>query len=124
GAYLFASGEQKYADGLSRLCGAVVEALRDPLGPLLLIEVWSLGQTESEAASRTPLRPQFRIAAPRHEALAGTVEALAEGLRSIKLHGLRAEVEIVEDDQPGAPGLEPLRAAATPEGGYSIGIGV
>jgi uncharacterized protein (TIGR02421 family) len=124
GAYLFASGEARYAAGLSRLCQAIADALRDPLGPLLLIEIWALDEPEGEAASRTPLRPNFRIAAPSAAELSGTVEALAAGLRAIKLHGLRADVEIVEDDHPGAPGLQQLAPVSPPAQSYTIGIGV
>jgi uncharacterized protein (TIGR02421 family) len=124
GAYLFGSGKPEFADGLHRLCSVVGETLRDHLGVLLLIEVWSTDDSKSDAVSRTPLRPSFRIAAPKADALADTVEALAAGLRSVKLHGLRADVETVEDDQPGAPGLSPLIAADGDNDCLTIGLGV
>jgi uncharacterized protein (TIGR02421 family) len=124
GAYLFGSGQPEFADGLHRLCGAVGDVLRDHLGALLVIELWSLDESEADAASRTPLRPSFRIATSKLDALADTVEALAAGLRSIKLHGLRADVEVVEDNHPGAPGLSPLIADDTDNGLLTIGLGI
>jgi uncharacterized protein (TIGR02421 family) len=124
GAYLFASGAPKYAAGLSRLCRAVSDALRDHLGTLLVIEIWSMDESEADAASRTPLRPSFRIAAPKLDAIGGTVAALEAGLRSIKLHGLRADVEVVEDDQPGAPTLSPLIVNGAGADCLAVGLGV
>lgn len=124
GAYLFASGDPQHAEGLSQLCAAISDVLRDHLGTLLVLEIWSIDDGAADAMSRTALRPSFRIAAPAHESLAGTVEALAEGLRAIKLHGLRADVDIVEDDQPGAPGLANLTRACGVDRCLTIGLGV
>lgn len=124
GAYLFASGAPMYADGLNRLCRAVSETLRDHLGIILVIEIWSIDESEADAASRTPLRPGFRITAPKIAPLVDTVEAIAAGLRSVKLHGLRADVEVVEDDRPGAPGLGPLIADGARNCCLAIGLGI
>ena len=124
GAYLFGSGAPEFVDGLSRLCRAVSDALRDHLGALLVIELWAIDESEADAASRTPLRPGFRIVAPKSDALAGAVEALEAGLRSIKLHGLRADVEVIEDADPGAPGLSDLSANCATNLCLTIGLGV
>jgi len=125
GAYLFASGALQYAAGIQFLCQTISETLRDHLGKLLIIELWAIDDSAADAASRTPLRPSFRIAAPKLAPLADTVAALETALRSVKLHGLRADVEIVEDDQPGAPGLTPLQSNEGAEHDwYAIGIGV
>lgn len=124
GAYLFGSGQPEFADGLHRLCGAVGETLRDHLGVLLLIEIWSIDESEADAALRTPLRPAFRIAAPKLDMLAGAVQALEASLRSIKLHGLRADVEVIEDADPGAPGLSDLSANCATNACLTIGLGI
>ncbi|BBO31147.1 hypothetical protein PLANPX_0759 [Lacipirellula parvula] len=123
-AYLFASGEPEFAERLSQLCAAINEVLRDHLGSLLILELWSLDDGDDAAKSRTALRPGFRITASAEPTLASTVDALAEGLRAIKLHGLRADVEVIDDDQPGAPGLPSLSRQCAADGCLTIGIGV
>lgn len=124
GAYLFACGAADHAGGVRQLVAALADTLRDHLGSLLVIEIWSMDDSDADAASRTPLRPSFRIAAPRNSAIADTVDAFATALRSIKLHGLRADVETVEDDHPGAPGLSSLIAADAAHAPIAIGLGV
>lgn len=123
GAYLFASGDARYADGIERLCRSVVDTLREHFGAILLIEFWTF-EPEPEQEGRPTLRPGFRIAAPKSALLAPTVEALDAALQSVKLHGLRADVEVAEDDHPGAPGLAPLMDGEAAAGAMSIGIGV
>ena len=124
GAYLFASGAPQYAEGVELLCQTISETLRDHLGKLLIIELWAIDDSAADAASRTPLRPSFRIAAPKLVPLADTVAALETALRSVKLHGLRADVEIVEDAHPGAPGLTPLQSSDDADDWLTIGVGV
>lgn len=123
GAYLFASGEEKYAAGVKKLCDAVSDTLREHFGTILIIEFWTMDAALPEGANPAPLRPGFRIAAPQSSPLAGTVEALTTALQSIRLHGLRADVEVMEDDHPGAPGLAPI-ADDDDDGSLSIGVGV
>jgi uncharacterized protein (TIGR02421 family) len=124
GAYLFGSGAPEFAEGLRRLCTAVAETLRDHLGSLLVIEIWAMDDSNADPASRTPLRPSFRVAAPPLDALAGTVEALEAALRTVKLHGLRADVEVVDDDRPGAPGLPDISTGGEKQSWLTIGVGV
>jgi len=124
GAYLFASGAPQYAEGIELLCQTIGETLRDHLGKLLIIELWAIDDSAADAASRTPLRPSFRIAAPQLAPLADTVAALETALRSVKLHGLRADVDIVADAHPGAPSLTPLQPSNDANDWLTVGIGV
>lgn len=124
GAYLFASGAPAYARGVSRLCQAVGDVLRDHLGTLLVIELWTDHAGATGLGFGAPLRPGFRIFAPAGNALADAVEALAKALRTVKLQGLRADVEIVEGAPPGARGLENLAADLASAGLLTIGLAV
>lgn len=124
GAYLFARGAPEYAQGLRKLCAAVSDVLDDHLGALLIIEIWSMDAPAEDDARQSPLCPSFRIAAQKSGPLAGTIEALEAGLRSVKLHGLRATVEVVDDEHPGAPGLAPLMENPSSSQCLTIGLAI
>jgi len=107
-AYLFASGEPEYADGLVRLCRSISETLQEHFGALLLLEFWAEDDRDQGAWSRTSSQPTFRLVAPEGYKLHTTLAALEAGLREIRIHGMGAEVETTHADRPTTPGLPPL----------------
>jgi len=121
-AYLFASGEAEYADGIDRLCHSISETLREHFGKLLLIEFWTADDRGEGPWSRTVSQPAFRIVAPEQAGLQATLAALEEGLREVRLHGTHAETEIAHADQPAPPGQPPLALGC--DGCVCIGVGV
>ncbi len=121
-AYLFASGEPQYAAGVNRLCRSIGETIEEHFGGLLLLEIWS--DDASQAGSvRMPTQPAFRIVAPECESLRTTIAALQAGLSEVRLHGVRAEVEVAPAGRLAPPTLDPLTSACR-GGCVAIGIAV
>lgn len=122
-AYLFASGEPRFAEGLDALCCSISETLEEHFGALLLFEVW----TEEDRAPPLQGRlspPRFRIVAAPCDALSGALEALAAALREVTLHGAPAEVETAHDAAPAPPGMRPIAAACGHGECFRVGIAV
>lgn len=121
-AYLFASGEPQYAAGINRLCRSISETIEEHFGALLLLEIWS-DEEPSDGPFRMPTHPAFRIVAPQCQSLGTTLEALQAGLSEVRLHGVRAEVEIAQASHIAPAGLDSL-APGCRGGCVSIGIAV
>lgn len=122
-AYLFASGEPRYVEGLDALCCSISETLEEHFGALLLVEVWA----EEDRAAPLPARlspPKFHIVAAPCDALGGAVEALDAALREVTLHGVAAEVETVHDAAPAPPSMRPIAAACGRGECFRVGIAV
>ena len=122
-AYLFASGEPRYAEGLDALCCSISETLEEHFGALLLVEIWA----EDDRTPPLPARlsdPKFRIIAPSCDELAGAIAALDGALREVTLHGAAAEVETLSEAVPAPPGLRPIASACRHGDCYRVGIAV
>jgi uncharacterized protein (TIGR02421 family) len=122
-AYLFASGEPRYADGIARLCGAIRETLREHFGTLLLIEIWS-EEAVGDRRSMHHSPPYFSIRTSACEPLRKTLHALESALREVQLQGASAEVNSSCGVEPHPPRLQPVAPSCLGENCFWIGLGV
>ena len=122
-AYLFASGDPQYSAGIGRLCSSISEVIEEHFGALLLIEVWAEQGSQQPAAGRRPSAPAFRIVAPPCKTLNSTLTALEAGLREVRLHGVRADVEVTQAAEVAPAAMQPL-APGCRSHCVSIGIAV
>lgn len=120
-AYLFASGEPRYAAGLNRLCRTIRDTLDEHFGSLLLLEIWTDGELGADLLRQAA--PAFRIVAPQRESLNTVLEALARGLGDVRLHGVAASVHTVRTSAVAPDALAPLELACN-DGCVSLGIAV
>ncbi|MBA3313270.1 MAG: DUF1704 domain-containing protein [Planctomycetota bacterium] len=121
-AYLVASGEERYRDGVSALCEAINGAVQEHFGAFLLIEVWS-AQTEA-AAAQDAYAPAFRIVTADAEELPTTLRALEKALAAIKINHRRASVTCTIADRVAPPGFEPVVAESACPGCFMLGLEV
>jgi uncharacterized protein (TIGR02421 family) len=109
-AYVFASGDAAYAEGLALLYRIVSETLREHFGGMLLIEIWSEDVLD-DAEAKVPARPHFRILHGGCESLQSTAVALKEAIRDIRVYGVHADAEVMQTRELHAPRLTPLKPA-------------
>lgn len=109
-AYLFASADPQYHDGLSEMCHEIARVMREHYGVFLLIEMWadeSLGWRRMDA-------PAFCIVTPEAESLPSTIYSFTEALKEIELDFAQAEVNVRSQRVVAPPALPPLVDANDP----------
>lgn len=120
-AYLFASGDDRYREGVNLLCRAVSEALREHFGILLFLELWA-----EPVESGTSAQPAFRIVTAEASSVPSMMEVFQSALQQIRIGGRRAEVSVSTAGDVAPPDLLPLDEACP--GGSShcvfMGLGV
>ncbi|QEG42012.1 flavohemoglobin expression-modulating QEGLA motif protein [Roseimaritima ulvae] len=121
-AYLYASGERRYHDGVEKLCQQVSDTLREHFGTFLLIELWSQPDAAVDATS-----PDFEIVGSELSSLPATVDGFRSALEEITIEDRSATVAVREVDTVVPPGRLPLNLScesATSAGCVTIGIAV
>ncbi len=122
-AYLFASADPAFHEGLVELCRAIGATVQEHFDTFLLIELWEDDEVPTDRLDR----PGFRIISSELETLPSMFDALETALKAIKVRGFPADVAFVATDRVAPPGLEPL---APPSGGdeasrtFLLGIAV
>lgn len=114
-AYMFASGEPCFHQGLRDLCQQLSAVMQGHFGTFLFIEIWAQPVEESH---QTPsfTAPTFEICGPDLEAVPTTVKALIQALSAITLHGQLATVTTRDCAVVSPPGLQPLIHSEPTEG--------
>lgn len=126
-SYLIASGEKRYAKGLSRLVHMIVEDLSREFGAFLIVEIFADQDGEAiKGNGRAGIAPGFRILTSRSRSAAPTVEELSYALRPIRILKRRAEVELAYTNERFASSqshlIRPKEARAL--NCFTIGLGV
>ncbi|MBL1195097.1 MAG: flavohemoglobin expression-modulating QEGLA motif protein [Chloroflexi bacterium] len=103
-AYIIASSDKSLQPSLSRLVQETAAMMSAAFGRALILEVWSGHQTANEVPSDGLLpAPAFQVVARRYEEQSNTLDRLENELAKIKIHKLRAEVDIIKKAKPIPP---------------------
>ena len=130
-AYLVASGDARFQDGLGRVVESVAAAARARRGAFLLVELWAGPERRGDAVSAAPATVTVVSGPASHEAAAARLVA---SLRELVLSpendgdlGVPERLEGVElraESTPAPPGLPPLLEAAPGRGLFRMGVEV
>lgn len=126
-AYLFASGEPRYHDGISHVCQAVNATMEEHFGTFLFLEIWSQPDLDDEGAASNLGDPAFEIVTPELSTLPTTIDVFVSALAEISLQGRAATVTTRACQQVAPPGLAPLVHVSPDKrasGGCVLGIAV
>ena len=94
-AYLVASGTGKLQAGLTELVRGIAQAMAEQYGAFLLLELWSGAARGSGVSNgRDPLKPSFRISAPKDEQVDALISTFDDALRRIKIRRQSAETSV------------------------------
>lgn len=104
-SYLLASSDAQLSGGLTALVQGIVEAGLEDFGAFLLVEVWSSCEDSDEVEQPGLQKPAFRLWHSGARAVFPTVEAFERSLRSIRIRGVRPQVEAIVAPDAGPPGL-------------------
>ena len=104
-SYLLASSDAQLLGGLTALVQGIVDVSLQDFGAFLLIEVWSSCETSVELERPGLQTPAFRLWHSGARALFPTIEAFERSLRSIRIRGVKPDVEAIVDPDAGPPGL-------------------
>ena len=110
-SYLSSSADRRQQAGVSRLATTVAKTMAERFGSFLVVELWA-GESApvQDGISPGPLRPEFRIFAPKGNGHAALTDRFEEALRRVKVNRLRARVETVESSRRWPRGLPPIIA--------------
>ncbi len=126
-SYLIASGEKRFASGLSRLVHMIVKELSAEFGAFLIVEVFATQDGETiNGNGRASITPKFRILTSRSRSAAPAVEELSYALGRIKILKRRSAVVLAYSNERFASSLShiirPKEARAL--NCFTIGLGV
>jgi uncharacterized protein (TIGR02421 family) len=108
-SYLVAPRHRRHSGRLSALAGAVAGELAGVFGGFLVIELWSDPRpVEPRAEGDGLAQPRFRVVVPRRDQDEPSVVRLVSSLGRMRVHGRRAEVELVPGGRLSPPGLTRL----------------
>jgi uncharacterized protein (TIGR02421 family) len=108
-SYLTCLAERRQQAGVSRLAGVVAETMAERFGSFLVVELWAGKPVPVEnGVSVAPLRPGFRLFAPKDNDHAALTDSFEEMLRRIRLGGRRATVETIESARRWPRALAPI----------------
>lgn len=119
-AYLFASSDPIYHEGLSLLCREIDSIMREIFGVFLLIEIWSKEPSDDSLRPSESLRA--RIITPDSEHIPSAIDALESSLSEICIAGETASITVESKESVAPPGLDQL--IPTSGGTFSIGLEV
>jgi uncharacterized protein (TIGR02421 family) len=110
-SYLTCSADRRQREGVARLASAVVQTMAGSFGSFLLLELWA-GEPAplQDGISSAPLRPEFRIFAPRNNDHAALTDSFEQALRRVRVSRQKARVERVEGSRRWPRGLPPVIA--------------
>lgn len=110
-SYLSAPGTADVRSGLKQLVRRLAETAIERLGSFLILEVWSAedqSQHDPVTGELVLPRPEFRLLTRRPHRPEGTVATLKFSLQQIRLHRMKADVQINMHAQNHPPGMTPL----------------
>ena len=107
GSYLIAGADVTH-ENLNTLVKGIVEPLADRFGAFLIVELW--GARYQSSIERWPFEgPRFRVISELQEGEPPIVaSALRKALLDTKAFGTDPKVEATGDEEPAAPGREPI----------------
>lgn len=126
-AYVFASGEPQYHEGLQGLCRRIIAAMQEHFGTFLLLEVWAQTDEETRPSRQILPAPDFELITPDPDSVPTTIEAFHEALGEIKLNGQSADVRTSHSKHVAPPGLSPILPCdleSFPKGCCLLGVAV
>jgi uncharacterized protein (TIGR02421 family) len=108
-SYLVCSADKRQREGVARIAGVVAETMAEKFGSFLMLELWTGDPAPmQDGISPAPLRPAFRIFAPRDNDHAALTDSFEKALQRVKVSGQRARVETVESARRWPRGLPPI----------------
>lgn len=126
-AYLFASGDSQYHEGINTLCQRIVTAMQEHFGTFLLLEIWAQPLPSSPPDEGILPAPGFEIHSSDPESLPSTLDAFIDALAEVKVHGLSANVTTHCSDRVAPPHLPKLllsESGELPQGCCQLGVAV
>jgi uncharacterized protein (TIGR02421 family) len=106
-AYLVASGEKQFHDGLSELCQRVKVSMQEHFGTFIFLEVWAQ-KAQSDSDITAIDGPAFEIVASDPAAIPHTIDVFTTALEAITVHGHSARVTVRSSEMVAPPDLLPL----------------
>jgi hypothetical protein len=126
-AYLFASGEPQYHEGIRSLCQRIIAVMQEHFGTFLLLEIWAQDDAETSLSRSALPAPGFELIASDPESVPSTIEAFDEALREVKLNSQSAIVKTGHSQAvapPGLPAVVPCERKDIPKGCCLLGVAV
>ncbi len=116
-SYLVCSAERRLRGEMSQLVSAVLRALADRFGRVLLLEIWAGRELETSSEdSKAPSPPNFKIFAPKTVGVEHLTDDFEDALRQISIGKQRAKVSVVEADRRWPRGMPSIIPADEAEG--------
>jgi uncharacterized protein (TIGR02421 family) len=111
-SYLIASASSRIQAGLSLLVRRIVETLQPRFGAFLILEVWEgdAGRPGGVEGAQ-PLKPKFRVVAPRQQGGTSFAEPVEQALSRIKLRRTTADVRVRDSVAWHPPRMAPVLPA-------------
>ena len=124
-SYLIIDGRRRLNKSTVTLVSSIAESLAESFGAFLIVEIWS-DETAEFACIAPEFRPAFRILTQRSDALSSSTLTLNKALSQIRVQRTPAQVTVVANTKPWAPGLPRLVPAPLTRriGCHYLGIGI
>jgi len=110
-AYMAVPAGPAGLDEATGVLAAVVEALAELFGAMLVVELFALPRPKDHRPEQGPPRPRFEILAPRRGAPVETIEALEGALLEQPWPGGEPVIRVAYKQHRGPEGLAPLMPA-------------
>lgn len=108
-SHLIAPRRQKHRQQTAVLISTIADSMVEVFGGALIVEVWAGPDNGADTMpDGAPAPPGFRVITPRRDADSPSVVRLLDGLRRVRVAGLKADVELAAGGRLSPPGLPRL----------------